>query len=145
MSSIYVGISVTMSFSQYSVIVKRSDCFKWWWSNHVEFLQLMLQCISWSSITWSVSTSRCSDEIQSEVCHISSHPWISPSLVMKMVSLPESDILAKLYLFLIITATKINTILFIWKKGLAMSVPKNTGLTDPANYCLHFAPWPTSR
>ena len=46
-----------------------------------------------------------------------------------------------------IAITKINTIikfLLVWKKGLAMSVPKNTDLTDPANYCLHFAPRPTN-
>ena len=71
---------------------------------------------------------------------ISWHPWMSPSLVVMMVLLPECWQNNKV---LSLSNHKSNTILFVWEEELVMSVPRNTGLTDPANYCLHFTPRPT--
>ena len=63
-SSNYVGIPVKTSFSntQASDLMTLSDDEKATMSNFFS------SCVS--SITFSVSTSRCIDEIQSEVCHL---------------------------------------------------------------------------
>ena len=88
-----------------------------------------------------VSTTRCPDEIlcsESEVSdHLASldvskssgHDGISARM-LKSTAYSIVPSLTKLFNLLL----RSNTIPSAWKKALIVPVPKNTGLTDPANY-----------
>ena len=89
----------------------------------------------------SASTSECPDEIlccESEVCDLlasldvsksSGHDGISARM-LKSTAHSIAPSLTKLFNLLM----QRNTLPSAWKKAIVVPIPKNTGLTDPANY-----------
>ena len=89
----------------------------------------------------SVSTPRCPGEIlctESEVCDLLASLDVSKSSgddgisarMLKSTACSIAPSLAKLFNL----SLQLNTIPSAWKKAIVVPVPKNTGLTDPANY-----------